>query len=69
MIDKVIGTKAVYVVEGNCGANYKEELKRLKKALKKIGKTTDGVIVTKAIVFTDDIDNKVLEVLRDENKN
>lgn len=56
MIEKAIGTKSVYIVSGNCGANYKEELKRFRKELKKQGKKVDGIIVTRALVFTTDLD-------------
>ena len=56
MIEKAIGTKSVYIVSGNCGANYKDELKKFKKELKKQGKKVDGIIVTRALVFTTDLD-------------
>lgn len=55
MIDKVLGTNSVYVVEGFTGNEYKEELKKLKKQLKAQGKRVSGTVVVKALIFTEDI--------------
>lgn len=70
MIERCIGTNGIYVISGSCGAEYQQELKRLKKALKKAGvERKYSPIVTKALVITSDYENKAMEVLRDENKN
>lgn len=52
MVDKVIGSKEIYVVSGNCGKEFDEELKKLKKQLKEEGRKIEAKIVTKAIIFT-----------------
>lgn len=52
MVDKLIGTNNIYVVTGNCGKEFNEELKKLKKQLKEEGRKIDSKIVTKAIIFT-----------------
>lgn len=52
MVEKCLGTQGVYIVSGNCGANYKEELKRLRKELNKDGKKVESIIITRALVFT-----------------
>lgn len=53
MVDKIIGIKENYfVVEGNCGAQFKEELNRLKKLYP--NKRIVGKIVTKAIIIMED---------------
>ena len=52
MIDKIIGINDVYVVSGNCGKEFNEELKKLKKQLKEEGRKIDVKIVTKAIIVT-----------------
>ena len=54
MINKVIGTQGVYVIEGICGADFDEEVKEFKKQLRKQGKIIEGKVVVKALFFTTD---------------
>ena len=53
MIDKIIGVEEnLYVVEGGCGGQFKEELKRLKKLYQ--NKKIVSKIVTKALIIMED---------------
>lgn len=53
MIDKLIGTENHYVVSGNCGMEFNEELKKLKKQLKAEGRKIETKVIVKAIILTE----------------
>ena len=52
MIDKIIGSENIYVISGNNGKEFNEELKKFKKQLKAEGRKIEAKIVTEAIIFT-----------------
>lgn len=53
MVDKLIGIEEnYYIVEGCCGGQFKEELKRLKKLYP--NKRIVSQIVTKALIIMED---------------
>lgn len=53
MVDRIIGIKDnYYVVEGDCGREFNEELKRLKKMYP--NKKVVSRVVTKAIIIMED---------------
>lgn len=58
MIRNLFGSTEDYVVSGNCGKEYTEELKKLKKQLKAEGRQVETIIVLEAIVLTVPIKKK-----------
>ena len=55
MIEHLIGATEHYIVSGHNGAEYKDELKKLKAELKKQGRQVEAVVVVRAIVITEPI--------------
>lgn len=58
MVDRLIGATEHFVVSGDCGREYKEELKKLKKQLKAQGRKVQAIVVTKAIILTEPIEKE-----------